>query len=157
MKYLNCDRKHLKVPQLLVLAMALGFSSAASHAYVYSGVKWGSQELGTSGGVITWSLTDITLPCDGGRFGRDCVPLASFMPRDYDYWGSQIESAFDVWEAAADIDFLQIVDDGRPFDVLSQTSDIRISGDAQTSSRAYAHFPGTFGSLEGDIRFALEP
>lgn len=128
--------------------------------FATSGGKWGvSGTLGTSGGVVTWSLassgwSDVT---GLNFFLGSSVQLSSFLGFDFT---TQIERAFDAWSAAADIDFVQVNDGGNHFG-LGDTADIRITGgviDGSSGTLARAFLPNTGGTASqaaasGDIVF----
>lgn len=64
----------------------------------YTGTKWGDSSVpGTSGGVVTWSLSLV-----GARFYgfESAIGSAAFQ--------SLVRSAFDAWEKIAAIDFVEI-------------------------------------------------
>ncbi|MGF1447285.1 MAG: DUF4214 domain-containing protein [Pikeienuella sp.] len=100
--------------------------------------KWGPDAPGTPGGTVTWSLTSGGLPLIGG------APGLSVSPEDaYDFDVEAIaQNAFAQWSAVADIEFVQVEDDGVPLTAPS-VSDIRIShGDALAlGALGYAFFP----------------
>lgn len=79
--------------------------------YEITGVKWGPSTAGSSGGQVTWSFATTT----GSMFGFD----AAIADPTYQ---ALVRAAFDAWEAALDIDFVEVAD--------SAASNIRLGWDA---------------------------
>lgn len=111
--------------------------------YHLSNAKWGTGEMGASGGSVYWSFA--TTPGDGFRFS-DYITDTSY--RD------TIRDAFQAWENVADIDFIEVaagaqtdislgwdVIDG-PFDTVGEAS---TNGSKTTST--------LFSFTEAEIRF----
>lgn len=114
------------------------------------GTKWGSNQLGTAGGTVTWSIaaagTDIT------RFGIETetsVSGESFL--DYDF-EQVIADAFAEWSKYGDIEFEQVADQGGAAGVGAD-ADIRIFfGAIPGGTAGYAFYPSAWGSaIAGDI------
>lgn len=111
--------------------------------------KWGDQERGTPGGVVTWSLvgagvdnvqtfyqTDNNL-----RYaGDETEPARETL--DFDPVAA-IREAFAAWEQHADITFVQVRDDGEAIG-RSRAADIRV---------AFGDLDGSFGPLLGVAYF----
>jgi Ca2+-binding RTX toxin-like protein len=112
--------------------------------------------MGGSGGVIAWSVAGAGLTnqtFDSGFFSGTTVAMSSFLPFDYE---AVLRQAFDAWAAVANIEFIQVADQGGNFGATS-TPMIRIGGafiDGQSGSNilAQAYYPSTSGS-GGDLVF----
>ena len=73
--------------------------------------KWGpSGVMGTTGGVVTWSLMGpgVSLAAEGAGFN---TPLSAFMPAGFH---AEIVAAFATWSSVADISFVEVPDSGPP-------------------------------------------
>src|SRR4051812_35266107 len=79
--------------------------------YEFTGAKWGSPAMGTSGAQVTWSFA--SLP--GNFYAFDSVISQVAYQR-------LIRDAFDAWEHVANIDFVEIAD--------SASSKLRLGWDA---------------------------
>ena len=106
--------------------------------------KWGPGSYG-AGATVTWSL----MP-SGGIYSA----LDTFLPAGFK---AEIEKAFDAWSAAANITFVEVPDDGAPFDASPTAGhgDIRIAGhaiDGSSGTLAHAYYPPANGNTAaGDI------
>src|SRR5262245_24522344 len=139
----------------------------SADAYLTGG-KWGpSGTLGTTGGTVTWSIAGAGLSYQPGRYTTDSfftgttVALSNFLPADY---VTQITNAFAAWSAVADINFVQVADEGENFGVGTNAY-IRIGGgyidgDGNGVVGKAFYAPGNFGggtsnafALDGDIVF----
>ena len=67
--------------------------------------------LGASGGVVAWSIAGAGLTDNTGQtfFSGSTVSLGSFMSFDYQ---AVLRSAFDAWSTVANIEFIQVQDNG---------------------------------------------
>lgn len=165
--------------QPVALAIAL-LCGPVHHAHAFNvfeffgdqsrALKWGStNEVGTPGGIVTWSLmpdgtaidaTDLPDYIDSGSTSN----LASV----FDQIGGAavavplIQQAFTAWSSIANITFVQVADDGTPFnsayDVGQSIGDIRIGAFAFapgnfTGAVGFAAPPNGGRTLEGDIIF----
>ena len=107
--------------------------------YLVSDVKWGGGELGTSGGLVTWSF-DVG---SGFRYDSSQYALADFE--------AAMQDAFDAWEAVANIDFEQVA--------FASQSDIDVSqtylagSTVGQASYSYYVLPGTDQMIEATILF----
>lgn len=142
----------------LLLAAAAALPSAAS-AYVLgttSPGKWGSPTMGTSGGVVTWSLMPTGTSCTAEEAGCSITALADFMPSGY---LSVIQAAFSAWSAVANISFQQVADDGAAFNAGTTSGDIRLGGhvfDGAGGTLAHGFYPPMNGATAaGDIHFDI--
>ena len=119
--------------------------------------KWGPPTDGT-GATVTWSLTPTGSSCASELDFGVCTitSLADFMPAGF---LTQIQNAFTAWSAVANINFVQIADDGAAFDAATSSGDIRLGGhvfDGQSRILAHGYFPPDNGlSAAGDIHFDI--
>lgn len=77
---------------------------------------WGVNNQLGDGAVISYSFAESAYSCGDHVINNSCFSLSTFMPEDYQ---SVISSAFDAWEAVADLSFNQVID---------QTGDVVIGG-----------------------------
>ncbi|MEM7507528.1 MAG: M10 family metallopeptidase C-terminal domain-containing protein [Pseudomonadota bacterium] len=118
------------------------------------GTKWGDGPLGTSGGVVTWSIASGGLNIEPfGVPGKVSVDPESFLTVDFE---TIIRDAFADWAAVADIEFLQVegVDEAAGSN-RAFIPEIRIFfGEIGPSFDGFAFFPPpNGGALAGDILF----
>lgn len=119
-----------------------------------TGTKWGADEIGTAGGVVTWSFVGAneqlaTISSLGSGFGGLSVEGESVIAYDF---VPLIRRAFDDWSDVGNIEFLQVADGGGGVGE-GAVADIRIffSG-APGGSDGYAFFPSANNALvAGDI------
>ncbi len=76
-------------------------SLTADEGFVLNGVKWAGGANGTSGGTVTWSLATSNFT------SVQPFTFSSVLTGDF---ATSVSSAFDAWEAIADIDFVQVSD-----------------------------------------------
>jgi Ca2+-binding RTX toxin-like protein len=112
-----------------------------------------SATLGTSGGVVAWSLVGagITDQTGAGLFSGSSVALSSFL--NFDYLGT-LRAAFDAWASVANIEFIQVQDGGGNIGIGSFPT-IRIAGgymDGPSQTLAAAFFPSS-NVAGGDMAF----
>lgn len=124
--------------------------------------KWGSsQALGTSGGVVTWSLVGANVGGVRDAFGEgsaggftsdDTVAANSVLSYSA---VAVLRQAFNAWSKHANITFVQIADGGEDFGD-SKVADIRLGfGEIDGSDGGtvgVGYFPGKSG-IAGDILF----
>ncbi|HEY8360600.1 MAG TPA: DUF4214 domain-containing protein [Ramlibacter sp.] len=67
--------------------------------YEFTGAKWGSSGLGTSGGQVSWSFARIAT-----NFYSFDAPISQVSYQEL------IRKAFQAWEAVANIDFVEVAD-----------------------------------------------
>ena len=86
---------------------------AGSRGWTDYGISSGSTTASTGGpgGVVAWSLAGagLTDNSSGSFFEGSSVSLGSFLPFNYQ---SVLRSAFDEWSAVANIEFIQVEDNG---------------------------------------------
>lgn len=137
--------KHLMIFLLFILP-------SISNAFVLGPTtpgKWGDATLGT-GATITYSFMSGGQACDAGT----CSSLASFMTVGFE---AEIERAFDIWAAVADLTFNLVADGGEDFNTPGSSGDIRFGGeflDGLGGTLAHGFFPPVNGgTAAGDIHF----
>ncbi len=119
--------------------------------------KWGNPTMGTSGGVVTWSIMGpgLSFAAETGSPGLS-VDLATIFPVGFH---AEIEAAFAAWSAVADITFIEVPDSGHAFDAPGASGDIRIGAhafDGAGSVLAHGYYPPNNGtSAAGDIHFDI--
>jgi Ca2+-binding RTX toxin-like protein len=127
----------------------------AVDAYSLWGGKWGEAPttLGTAGGVVTWSLTST-----GTAVASNLVSVVGASSvtglSDVLYSGfvNDLRAAFAQWSAVANIDFIQVADQGGAVGTNS-FPDIRISGipiDGPSNVLAFTFYPHQ-GPISGDV------
>lgn len=97
-------------------------------------IKWGNFLLGTSGGVVTWSFASFN-----SNVQPDDVTFNTPMPS---FFQDVVRSAFNAWEAVADIDFVEVAD--------SSNVNIRVgvgSVDGPGSTLGVAHYSFSGGKF----------
>ena len=117
--------------------------------------KWGpSPVMGTTGGVVTWSLMGTGLAFPGETGTGSSVSLSTFMPVGFH---GELVAAFASWSNVANISFVEVADSGHAFNAAGAFGDIRIGGhafDGASGILAHGFFPPTNGvSAAGDIHF----
>ncbi len=116
--------------------------------------KWGGATMGTPGGTVTWSLMGTGTSCAAEFAGCTITDLGAFLPGGY---LAQIQAAFAAWSAVADIQFVQVADNGVAFNAAGATGDIRFGGhafDGPSGTLAHGYYPPVNGtSASGDIHF----
>lgn len=116
--------------------------------------NWADPTTGTFGGIVTWSLTPTGTPFTEGTVTGTLTALADFMPAGFH---QALVDAFAAWSAVANIQFVEVADNGLPFNAPGATGDIRISGhamDGPYGTLAHGYYPPSNGdSAAGDIHF----
>ena len=135
----------------LVSALLLPAVSSAFNLGPTSPGKWGPPAFGT-GATVTWSLIPTGTACDGGP----CTSFADAMPAG---WQSAVATAFSMWSSVANLNFVQVADDGNPFNGPTSSGDIRIGleiFDGPGGTLAHGFFPPNNGNTAaGDIHFDI--
>jgi len=158
----------------LATAAAIAAVACAGPAAAYNvfplgpgeALKWGSNSVGTTGGVVTWSL----MP-DGTALNPSTAGLGMSGNSDLSSVFAQvggsalalasIQQAFNAWSAVADIQFVQVAESGSlpfgaPYGGAPVVGSIRIGAFAIagfTGAVGYAPPPNGGSTLEGDIIF----
>ena len=134
---------------------------------VNQALKWGSNTVGTPGGVVTWSLVADGTALDA--LAPSYISGTSSLTSVFNQVGGQtaalamIQEAFNAWSAVANISFVQVAESG-PTTAEGATvpalgsviGNIRISAFSITGSTAAVGFappPNGGTTLEGDIVF----
>jgi hypothetical protein len=156
------------------LALAASAPAAAYNVFPYGSdqaLKWGSNTIGTPGGVVTWSL----MP-DGTTLDASAAALGfagtSSLSSVFAQVGGQaaalaaIQNAFNAWSAVANISFVQVSESGAlPFGAAyggaPVVGSIRIGafsfGAGNFSAGVgYAPPPNGATTLEGDVVFNVD-
>ncbi|MEM7505253.1 MAG: matrixin family metalloprotease [Pseudomonadota bacterium] len=116
--------------------------AAATGANI-SGLKWGDRTQGTESGVVTWSIA-------GAGESVNAFSSASGTSQGFDDFNfdveAQLRAVFNAWSAVANIDFVQVEDQGGAA-TSNSTGDIRIfAAPIPGSTIGVAFFP-----REGDM------
>jgi hypothetical protein len=129
--------------------------NSSSAEFALNGTKWGSAAQGTPGGTITYSFMGNGISFSGEGFGNS-VALTS-LPNFQPCFITKIQNAFATWQVVANINFVQVTDNGAPFDSANAVGDIRIgvhAFDGPSGLLAHAYYPPPNGtSAAGDIHF----
>ena len=139
--------------KLFLSLFCLFFFISTANAYTISPdpiKKWGDPTLGT-GATISYSFMLGSEECDQAV----CSPLNSFMPTGFQ---QEIKKAFNAWSSVANLNFIEVADDGANFNTLTTSGDIRIGGEAidgPSGVLAHAFYPDThwYFSAGGDLHF----
>jgi hypothetical protein len=145
------------------------FDASGAQPYNLAGSKWGPGTQfpsgpnvagpGIGGGIVTYSFMpggiSFTSEFQGAGNGSS-VPVTS-MPTFSPCFLTEIANAFAAWAAVANIQFVQVADNGAAFNAAGATGDIRIAAhafDGAFSVLAHAYYPPPNGtSASGDMHF----
>lgn len=129
-------------------------------------LKWGSNTVGTGGGVVTWSLMPDGTTLDASTAGLGLSGTSDLSSVFAQVGGSApalaaVQAAFSAWSVVANIHFLQVTESGTlPFGAAY--GGLPVVGSIRIGAFAIAGFVGAVGyapppnggtTLEGDIIF----
>lgn len=130
-----------------------------------NGRKWGANSPftptsppGSPGGTVTYSYmpAGVDMSAESADPNATLDSLAGFDV----CWIAEINLGFSLWAAVADIDFVEVTDNGVDFDASGASGDIRIGShtfDGPGGVLAHAFFPPPNGvSSAGDMHFDKE-
>ncbi|MCB9076647.1 MAG: matrixin family metalloprotease [Anaerolineaceae bacterium] len=124
--------------------------------YVIAPTKWPKDsEPGTSGGLVTYSFMKDGVDHSAEAIANPKNILVTTLVQNCDV-KREITTAFAAWSAVADIQFVEVTDNGLPSNDRGATGDIRIGAHQFFDSSRLAHGffpPGNGGSIAGDIHF----
>ena len=163
----------LKLFSALAASVLLAVPAAAYNVFPFGSdqaLKWGSNQVGTPGGVITWSLMPDGTPLDPLVAGFNWSGTSN-LASVYAQVGGEaaalaaIRSAFDAWSAVANIQFVQVGESGS-LAFGSAVPGSAIVGHIRIGAFAFApgNFTGAVGyapppnggtTLEGDVIFNI--
>lgn len=170
-------RSALQLPTWLLPALAaavlLADEALAYNVFPFGddqALKWGSNDLGTPGGIITWSLMPDGTALDPLVAGFDWSGTSD-LSSVYAQVGGQaaaldaIQAALDAWSSAADIQFVQVEESGG-LALGAATAGTAVVGHIRIGAFAFApgDFTGAVGyapppnggtTLEGDVIFNI--
>lgn len=123
-------------------------ATASPAGGVPTGLKWGARELGTPGGVVTWSVGAAGLDISSFENNTRSFDFDEFFGFDI---AELLREAFAIWSEVADIEFVQVEDDGASSS-SGRSGDIRVflGRPVEQFNIGAALFPGGTGSA-GDI------
>ncbi len=106
-----------------ILLALLTLTTLRLEAYVVGppSEKWGDPVFGTPGGIVTWSI----IPGGTAPGGYSYVPLNTFLPPGYE---AQLQWAFAQWSAVANIQFVEVPDNGASVATTPDAGVLRIGG-----------------------------
>jgi hypothetical protein len=142
-------------------------SVPGAEQFITFGTKWGSGSPfpggqdqsgpGTPGGVVTYSFMFDGV--DNSAEGSSPNVAISSLPTFSACFITELENNFDAWAAVADISFVEVADDGLPFNV-GASGNIRIGAhifDGSNGILAHGYFPPPNGATAaGDVHFDSE-
>ena len=163
---------------LLFLSAALAALAATGPAAAYNlftygdnqALKWGSNTLGTPGGIVAWSLMADGTTLDPSTAGLGMSGSSSLSGVFAQVGGeaaalAAIQASFDAWSAVAGIQFVHVSESGSlPFGApyAAQNSGAPVVGsirigafaiDGYVGAVGYAPPPNGATTLEGDVVF----
>lgn len=152
-----------------VCTLALAGPATAYNLFTYGdnqALKWGSNTLGTPGGVVTWSLMADGTTLDPSTAGLGMSGVSSLSSVFAQVGGqapamAALNAAFNAWSSVANIQFVQVAESGGlPFGAAyggaPVVGNIRIGAFAiagNTGAVGYAPPPNGGTTLEGDVIF----
>ena len=160
----SCYVASFSLPQTIDDGPLMPGDHADVSGFQTSGSKWGAGTLYSPGvdangprlpgGTVTYSFM-----ASGVSMGSHSGPSLALtsLPGYQACFLSEIRDAFSAWSAVANIQFVEVPDNGVPFDAAGALGDIRIGAhafDGAWGVLAHAYFPPPGGvSASGDIHF----
>jgi Matrixin len=141
------------------------FSPDGSQPFVTKGTKWGAGSPFTggsnvpgpriAGGTVTYSY--MANGISNAAEGSDANVAISSLPTFSACFLTDISNALAAWSAVANIQFVQVADNGLAFNAAGATGDIRIGAhtfDGPSAVLAHGYYPPPNGtSASGDVHF----
>lgn len=151
----NPMKKNFLAIFALIGALSIPMTASAFTLGPSSPGKWGSPVMGT-GATVSWSLMPTGSSCAIEFSGCTVTALSDFMPSGF---MTAVQNAFAAWSAIANINFVQVADDGAALNAPTSSGDIRLGGhafDGPSGVLAHGYFPPINGdSAAGDIHFDI--
>ncbi len=162
----------LRLLHCVAATLALGAAGhvGAYEVFGYGGnqaLKWGSNTVGTPGGVVTWSLIADGTSVDAAA--PNYITGASNLTSVFNQVGGQasalamIQQAFNAWSSVANISFVQVSESGASTELGAATPAAgSVIGNIRIGAYSIPGFTGAVGfaappnggtTLEGDIVF----
>jgi hypothetical protein len=143
------------------------FVPEGTQPYRTGGTKWGAGSpfaggVNTpgpriAGGTVTYSFMANGVQLTANFHSPDDNLAITSLPTFSPCFLTEISNAFAAWSAVADIQFVEVADNGLPFNAPGATGDIRIgahSFDGPSAALAHAFFPPPNGTTAaGDAHF----
>ncbi|HJS17586.1 MAG TPA: matrixin family metalloprotease, partial [Anaerolineales bacterium] len=127
----------------------------SSAGFVFPGNKWGTAQAGSSGGTVTYSFMGTGISFAAENAGSSVA--FSSLPGFQACFITEIQNAFAAWQAVANIQFVQVNDNGAAFNANGASGDIRIGAhhfDGPSGTLAHAYYPPPNGATAaGDMHF----
>ncbi len=124
--------------------------------------KWGAPGFPNPGGTVTWSLMPTGTSCAAEFAGCIITSVADAEIANVLAPGGMVNAlnaAFAEWSNVANIQFMQVADDGAPFNSATNSGDIRIgfhTFNGPGGVLAHGYFPPVNGlTAAGDIHFDI--
>jgi hypothetical protein len=141
------------------------FSPDGSEPFVTHGTKWGAGSPFTggsnvsgpriAGGTVTYSY--MANGISNAAEGSDANVALSSLPTYAPCFLTEISNALAAWSAVANIQFVNVADNGLAFNAAGATGDIRIGAhtfDGPSAVLAHGYYPPPNGtSASGDVHF----
>ncbi len=109
---------------------------------------------GIPGGLVTYSYMSNAVGTAGENADPTNTAITS-LPTFQPCFIPEIDLQFDAWEAVSDIQFVQVPDNGLPYNAPGAAGDIRVGShvfDGSSGALAHAYFPPPNSvSLAGDV------
>lgn len=137
---------------------SLSISSPAK-AHNFFGTKWGDSKFGT-GATITYSFMPSGVGCSDYELYCQEDDKVIAVEEVLNGFEEEVRKAFHAWEDAANLNFIEVEDNGKDFNDPDAAGDIRIGAlklDGSLGTLANAFFPQPqYPSAAGDLLFDAE-